>query len=66
MVCSEPFTAQLSKQHNNTNVLAFGGRVVGSELAKMIVKSWIEAEYQGGRHERRIGMISSIEEEYLC
>ncbi|MFP3339782.1 ribose 5-phosphate isomerase B, partial [Micrococcus sp. SIMBA_131] len=40
VVCSEPYTAQLSKQHNNTNILAFGSRVIGSELAKMIVKSW--------------------------
>lgn len=66
VVCSEPYSAQLSKQHNNTNILAFGARVVGSELAKMIVKSWLEAEFEGGRHAERIQMIHSIEEQYLC
>jgi len=66
VVCSEPYSAQLSKQHNNTNILAFGSRVVGSELAKMIVKSWLETEFEGGRHSKRIDMISNIEEEYLC
>ncbi len=62
VVCSEPYSAMLSKQHNNTNILAFGARVVGSELAKMIVDSWLGAKYEGGRHARRVGMISEIEE----
>lgn len=66
VVCSEPYTAQLSKQHNNTNILAFGSRVIGSELAKMIVKSWLEAEFEGGRHAKRVEMIANIEEQYLC
>jgi ribose 5-phosphate isomerase B len=66
VVCSEPYTAQLSKQHNNTNILAFGSRVIGSDLAKMIVKSWIEAEFEGGRHANRVKMIADIEEENLC
>ena len=61
VVCSEPYTAQLSKQHNDTNVLAFGSRVVGSELAKMIVKAWLEAEFEGGRHAKRVDMIAEIE-----
>ena len=60
-VCSEPFTAKLSKQHNNTNIIAFGARVVGVELAKMIVDEWVDAEFQGGRHERRVNMIMEIE-----
>lgn len=61
VVCSEPYSAMLSKQHNNTNILAFGARVVGTELAKMIVDSWLSAEFEGGRHQRRIDMISDIE-----
>ncbi len=61
-VCSDPFTARLSKQHNNTNILAFGARVVGSELAKMIVEEWLNAEFEGGRHEARVAMITEIEE----
>lgn len=60
-VCSEPFSAKLSKMHNNTNVLAFGARVVGPELAKMIVDQWLEAEFEGGRHQRRVDQIMEIE-----
>lgn len=62
VVCSEPFSAKLSRMHNNTNVLAFGARVVGSELAKMIVDEWLDAEFEGGRHERRVSMLSEIDE----
>ena len=61
MVCSEPYTAKLSRMHNNTNILAFGARVVGPELAKMIVDEWLNAKYEGGRHQRRVDMISEIE-----
>ncbi len=61
-VCSEPYSAKLSREHNNTNIIAFGARVVGSELAKMIVDEWLGAEFQGGRHQRRIDMIAEIEE----
>ena len=61
VACSEPFSAKLSKQHNNSNILCFGARVVGSELAKMIVENWVDAEFQGGRHKTRIDMIADIE-----
>ncbi len=61
-VCSEPFTARMSKQHNNANVIAFGARVVGIELAKMIVDEWLHAEFQGGRHQTRVDMITEIEQ----
>jgi ribose 5-phosphate isomerase B len=63
VVCSEPYSAMLSRQHNNTNVLALGARVIGSELARMIVKAWLEAEFEGGRHAARLDMISQIEAE---
>ncbi|MGX7265092.1 ribose 5-phosphate isomerase B [Enterococcus crotali] len=61
VVCSEPYSAKLSKEHNNTNILAFGSRVVGSELAKMIVKEWLDATFEGGRHAKRVEMIRQIE-----
>lgn len=61
VVCSEPYSAKLSKEHNNTNILAFGSRVVGSELAKMIVKEWLDANFEGGRHAKRVEMIRQIE-----
>lgn len=63
VVCSEPYSAKLSKEHNDTNVLAFGARVIGTELAKMIVDSWIEAEFQGGVHQDRVNMIMDIQDE---
>lgn len=61
VVCSEPYSARLSRQHNDTNILAMGARVVGPELAKMIVDCWLEAEFEGGRHQNRIDMITKIE-----
>lgn len=61
VVCSEPYSAMLSKQHNNTNILALGARVVGPELAKMIVDAWLDAEFLGGRHQRRVDLIMDIE-----
>ena len=61
VVCSEPVTAKLSKEHNNSNIVAFGARIVGLEMAKAIVDAWLEAEYQGGRHQMRVDMLADIE-----
>ena len=61
-VCSEPVTARLVKEHNNANIIAFGARIVGSETAKAIVDAWLDAKFQGGRHQTRIDMIHKIEE----
>lgn len=61
VVCSEPYTARFSRQHNNTNILAFGARVIGVELAKMIVDVWLDAAFEGGRHQTRIDMIDAIQ-----
>ena len=61
VVCSEPYTARLSRQHNNTNIVAFGARVIGIETAKMIVDEWLAAEYEGGRHQVRLDMIDEIQ-----
>ena len=62
VVCSEPYTAKLSRQHNNSNVLAFGARVIGVEMAKMIIDEWLNAEFLGGRHQDRVDMIMALEE----
>lgn len=62
VVCSEPCTARLSKNHNNTNVLAFGARIIGLELAKSIVDAWLTAEFEDGeRHIRRVKQLMEIE-----
>lgn len=60
-VCSDPYTAKLSKMHNDTNILAFGARVIGIETAKMIVDEWLGASFEGGRHQVRVDMIRQIE-----
>lgn len=61
-VCSEPFTAKMSREHNDCNILAFGARVVGAELAKMIVDVWVSTEFSGAeRHQKRVNMIMDIE-----
>ena len=60
-VCSEPCTARLSRMHNDSNVLAFGARIIGMEMAKMITDAWLDAEYEGGRHQRRIDQLLEIE-----
>lgn len=60
-VCSDVTTAHLVKEHNNANIIAFGARIVGSELAKDIVKAYLGAEFLGGRHELRVNMISELE-----
>lgn len=62
VVCSEPYSARLSRQHNNTNIVAFGARVIGPETAKDIVDAWLGAEYEGGRHEARVQMITEIQD----
>ena len=59
--CSEPYSARLSRMHNNTNVLTFGARVIGVEMAKMIVDEWLDNKYEGGRHDRRVQMLGEIE-----
>ena len=63
-VCSEPYSAKLTKQHNNANIIAFGARVVGVELAKMILDEFFGAEFEGGRHVNRINKITEIEKKY--
>ncbi|MGI6756260.1 MAG: ribose 5-phosphate isomerase B [Atopobiaceae bacterium] len=59
--CSEPYSARMSRAHNNCNVICFGERVVGIETAKDIIDAWLNAEFEGGRHQRRVDMIMEIE-----
>ena len=62
-VCSEPYTAKMARLHNDCNILAFGARVIGPELAKMIVETWLDTEFEGGRHQRRVDLSTKSEEE---
>lgn len=58
---NEVFSAKMAKEHNNANIIALGGRVIGTEVAKMIVFEWLNSEYQGGRHANRVNMITEYE-----
>ena len=60
-LCGDVLSAELTRQHNDSNMLAMGGRIIGIETAKAIVKTWLCTEFAGGRHERRIGKISDYE-----
>lgn len=63
-LCSDTYSAKMSRQHNNANVLAFGGRVIGPGLAADIVDIWLKTSFLGDRHQRRIDKISCIEKKY--
>lgn len=63
-VCSEPYTASMAVRHNNCQIVSMGARVVGRELAKLIVDTFFSCEFEGGRHEARVDMISGIERDY--
>lgn len=60
-LCNDLYTARLSREHNDANVLALGGRVVGFGLAEEIVALWLTTEFEGGRHKRRVDQIMEIE-----
>jgi len=64
--CTEPYTALLSRQHNNANAIAIGARVIGIELAKMIVETWLSASFEsGGRHAMRVSMLEAMSDKPL-
>jgi len=62
VVCSEPLSAQLSVQHNDANIVSFGARIIGVEMAKAIIEAYLAAEFEGGRHIARIEAIESYSE----
>jgi ribose 5-phosphate isomerase B len=60
-LCNDLYTARLSRQHNDANVLSMGGRIVGFGLAEEIVELWLSTSFEGGRHQRRVDQIMEIE-----
>ena len=60
--CNDVYSARMSREHNNANVLAMGGRVTGFGPADEIVRVWVATEFAGGRHERRVNKIMALEE----
>ncbi len=59
--CTDCYTAKMSREHNDTNILTIGTKVIAAGLAKLIIKTWLESEYKVGYHEQRLDMISLIE-----
>jgi ribose 5-phosphate isomerase B len=57
------FSARLSREHNDANILVLGGRLVGKDLAKEIVRVWLETPFTGGRHQKRLDKITALEKE---
>jgi ribose 5-phosphate isomerase B len=62
-LCHDEYTARLSRQHNNANVLSLGARVLATELALVIVDTWLATDFEGGRHLRRLAEIDQIEQQ---
>jgi len=60
-LCNDVFSAKMSRQHNDANVLAIGGRVLGFGPAGEIVRAFVEGKFEGGRHERRVNKIMALE-----
>lgn len=60
-LCTDPYAAEMTRRHNNTNVLALGAGLVGENLALKIVDTWLETEFEGGRHQRRVDKIMALE-----
>ena len=64
-LCGDVYSAKMSRAHNNANMIALGGRVVGVDLAKEILDAYLNSEFQAGRHERRVDKISEIEDRFM-
>lgn len=62
-LCGDCYSARMSRAHNNANMLALGARVIGPELAKLIVKEWLETPFEGGRHARRVDLLMKLEKD---
>ena len=61
VACSEPYSAMMARRHNSANIVAFGARVIGEATAEMIVDAFLGAEFEGGRHARRVEMLDKLE-----
>lgn len=62
-LCHDLYTARMARSHNDANVLSMGARIVAPEMALLILETWLQTEFEGGRHERRVGQIMEIERE---
>ncbi len=65
-LCHDELTAEMSRRHNNANVLCLPADLVGEELMRRIIDIWLRTEFEGGRHERRLALIADYEEKHRC
>lgn len=65
-LCHDPYSARMAREHNNANVITMGERVIGPGLAREIMAAFLEAEFTGGRHARRVEKIHNLEKKYCC
>lgn len=64
-LCSDVYTAKMCREHNDSNILIMGGRVIGKGLAQEIVTTWLEIKFEGGRHQKRLEKIEEIDRTIL-
>ena len=62
-LCHDLYTARMSREHNDANLLVLGGRLIGKGLAREMIKVWLESVFQGGNHQRRLDQIESLDKE---
>lgn len=62
VICSEPYSARMARLHNNANMLSMGARLVGPDMALMIVDEFVNGEFEGDRHQRRVGKIIALDD----
>ncbi len=62
-LCHDLYTARMSREHNDANLLVLGGRLIGKGLAREMIKVWLESAFQGGHHQRRLDQIESLDKE---
>jgi ribose 5-phosphate isomerase B len=60
-LCTEPFSAEMSRRHNDSNILVMGGRMLGETLALEIVRVWLETPFDGGRHQARLNQFDTVD-----
>ena len=65
-LATDPFMAQMAKEHNNANILVLGGRITAAEKGREIVAAWLDAKFEGGRHQFRLDKISALEKKFSC
>ena len=65
-LCHDIYIAALSRRHNNSNLLVLGGRIIGPDLAKEIVRVWLNTPFEGGRHQQRLDLLEDLAQEVRC